>query len=77
MPRLSAVFLVDADPKGLETLEYGFEGDGCRVTSSTDYAPPSTPPDPPPQVVVIAAREPNAAALELARALRTGRCASR
>ncbi len=38
MARLSAVLIADTDPRGLEVLLYGFEGQGCRVDSVSDLA---------------------------------------
>ncbi len=36
MPRLSHVLILDPDSKSLETLKYGFEGDGVKVTGLAD-----------------------------------------
>lgn len=40
MARLTHVLVVDSDPKGLKTVSFGFEREGCRVTAadSTDAA---------------------------------------
>jgi CheY-like chemotaxis protein len=71
MPRLSAALVVDSDPKGLEVLAYGLQGEGVRVTSSSDHAAGvELAVSAAPQIAVVVAREPVADALSLARTLR-------
>jgi hypothetical protein len=69
MPRLSAVTVIDRDPRGREALGYGLEADGCRVTTSAEYVPPAG--GEPPEVAVVVARDPAEPALALARSLRS------
>ncbi len=35
MARLSHVLVIDGDPKGLQTVAFGFEREGCRVTAAS------------------------------------------
>jgi hypothetical protein len=72
MGRLSAALIVDADPKGLEALTYGFEGDGCRVASTGAYAsvPPMLSGPGQPQLAVVVLREQAAPGVALIRGLR-------
>src|SRR5688572_18098821 len=72
MGRLSAALIVDADPKGLEALTYGFEGDGCRVASTGAYAsvPPMLAGPSRQQLAVVVLREPAAPGVALIRGLR-------
>lgn len=71
MSRLSLLLLVDQDQKGLETLTYGFEREGCTVAATSD---PAMAPDlvrtTSPQLVVVAVHDPPAPALDLVRAFR-------
>src|SRR5438067_7572110 len=71
MARLQAALIVDSDPQGLEALVYGFEGEGCRTTATTDYAGVGTMlTAAAPQLVVVMVREPAAPATALVQALR-------
>ena len=36
MNQPSSLLVVDPDPRGLETLTYGFEREGCTVTGTSD-----------------------------------------
>ena len=36
MNQLSTLLLIDPDPRGLETLTYGFEREGCTVAGTSD-----------------------------------------
>src|SRR6188508_923472 len=38
MTQPSSLILVDADLHGLETLTYGFEREGCKVTRTSDLS---------------------------------------
>ncbi len=69
MPRLSTALVVDSDPKGLESLGYGFQSDGCRAVTSSDFAAADALADPV-EVAVVVVREPRAAALDLLGRLR-------
>jgi two-component system response regulator QseB len=73
MNQLSLLLLVDPDPKGLETLKYGFEREGCAVAGTSDPGlAPELARTTTPQLAVIALRQPEASALELITKLRGG-----
>src|SRR5437868_11452085 len=69
MSRLSAALVVDTDPKGLEALSYGFQGEGCRVASVSDHAAAAGQLGDA-QLAVVVLRDPPEPGLALARALR-------
>jgi CheY-like chemotaxis protein len=71
MSQPSSLLVVDADARSLETLTFGFEREGCKVTGTTDLkrAPllvRGTPHD----VAVVALREPEQSSLEVIAAVR-------
>lgn len=72
MNQLSLLLLVDSDPRGLETLKYGFEREGCSVAGTSDpkFAPELARTTTP-QLAVISLREPEASALDLIAQLRS------
>ncbi len=71
MSRLSLLLLVDPDPKGLETLTYGFEREGCTVTATSDtMMAPDLIRTTSPQLVIVAIRDPATPSLNLLRGLR-------
>jgi CheY-like chemotaxis protein len=72
MNQLSLLLLVDSDPKGLETLKYGFEREGCAVAGTSDPAmAPELARTTTPQLAVISVREPQTPAFDLIAKLRS------
>src|SRR4051795_1643856 len=73
MNQLSTLVLVDPDPRGLETLTFGFEREGCTVAGTSD---PSLAPDlvrtTSPQLAVVSLRGPGPNGLEVISGLRKG-----
>jgi ActR/RegA family two-component response regulator len=71
MNRPTPALVVDADPRGLEALAYGFQGEGWQPTPVPDYAGAhdaavrTTP-----QLAVVAVREPSGPGLTALRDLR-------
>ncbi|HET6282775.1 MAG TPA: DUF4388 domain-containing protein [Polyangia bacterium] len=71
MNQLSLLLLVDSDPKGLETLKYGFEREGCAVAGTSDPAmAPELARTTTPQLAVISVREQETPAFDLIAKLR-------
>src|SRR5688572_23385876 len=71
MHRLTPALVVDADPRGLEALAYGFQGEGWQPTLSQDYADaPSAAAQSAPQLAVMVVRDPTGPALAALRSLR-------
>jgi CheY-like chemotaxis protein len=73
MNQLSTLLLVDSDPRGLETLTYGFEREGCTVAGTSD---PALAPDllrtTTPQLAVVALRSPEKAGLDVIAGIKRG-----
>ncbi|HEX4405139.1 MAG TPA: DUF4388 domain-containing protein [Polyangia bacterium] len=73
MNQLSTLLLVDPDPRGLETLTYGFERAGCSVAGTSD---PKLAPDllrtTTPQLAVVALRTSDKAALDVITGIKRG-----
>src|SRR4051812_6904281 len=71
MHRLTPALVVDADPRGLEALAYGFHGEGWQPTLTPDFADAhdaavrSTP-----QLAVVVVRDPSGPGLTALRDLR-------
>ena len=66
MSQPSSLLVVDADARSLETLTFGFEREGCKVTGTTDLKrAPLLVRGAPHDVAVVAVREPEQAALEV------------
>jgi ActR/RegA family two-component response regulator len=77
MHRLTPALVVDADPRGLEALAYGFEGDGWQPTLTPDYADaPQAAARSEPKLAVVVVREPIGPALAALRGLRAGHAPS-
>jgi CheY-like chemotaxis protein len=71
MSQPSSLLVVDADARSLETLTFGFEREGCKVTGTTDLKrAPLLVRGAPHDVAVVAVREPEQAALEVITAVR-------
>jgi ActR/RegA family two-component response regulator len=67
----SSLFVVDADPRSLETLTFGFEREGCKVTSTSDLKRASLiARTAAAEVAIVSLREPEQASLEVVSALR-------
>jgi CheY-like chemotaxis protein len=73
MNQLSTLLLVDPDPRGLETLTYGFEREGCTVAGTSD---PTLAPDllrtTTPQLAVVALRSPEKSGLDVISGIKRG-----
>ncbi len=71
MMQPSSLLVVDPDPRGLETLTFGFEREGCRVTGTADprraelLARSANP-----GLAIVALREPEKLSLEAIAGLR-------
>ena len=71
MSQPSSLFVVDADARSLETLTFGFEREGCKVTGTTDLKrAPLLVRSEPHDVAVVALREPEQSSLEAVAAVR-------
>ena len=74
MTQPSSLILVDADLHGLETLTYGFEREGCKVTRTSDLSRAvQLSRTSAPAMAVVMLREPIAPALEVITGLRAAR----
>jgi CheY-like chemotaxis protein len=73
MNQLSTLLLVDPDPRGLETLTYGFEREGCTVAGTSD---PRLAPDllrtTTPQLAIVSLREPEKPGLDVITGIKRG-----
>ncbi|HVZ72556.1 MAG TPA: response regulator [Polyangia bacterium] len=73
MNQLSNLLVVDPDPRGLETLTYGFERAGCTVAGTSD---PNLAPDllrtTSPQLAVVSLRAPEKAGLDVITGIKRG-----
>jgi CheY-like chemotaxis protein len=73
MNQLSTLLLVDTDPRGLETLTYGFEREGCTVAGTSD---PRLAPDllrtMTPQLAIISLRTPEKPGLDVITGIKRG-----
>ena len=73
MNQLSTLLLVDSDPRGLETLTYGFERAGCTVAGTSD---PKLAPDllrtTTPQLAVVSLRTPEKPGLDVITGIKRG-----
>jgi CheY-like chemotaxis protein len=73
MNQLSTLLLVDPDPRGLETLTYGFERAGCTVAGTSD---PALAPDllrtTSPQLAVVSLRSPEKSVLDVISGIKRG-----
>src|ERR1700748_2584876 len=73
MNQLSTLLLVDSDPRGLETLTYGFEREGCTVAGTSD---PGLAADllrtTTPQLAVVALRSPEKPGLDVISGIKRG-----
>jgi ActR/RegA family two-component response regulator len=70
MMQPSSLFVVDADARSLETLTFGFEREGYRVTGTSDLKrAPLLVRSAPHDVAVVALREPEASWLEVVSAV--------
>jgi CheY-like chemotaxis protein len=73
MNQLSTLLLVDPDPRGLETLTYGFERAGCTVAGTSD---PALAPDllrtTSPQLAVVSLRSPERSVLDVISGIKRG-----
>jgi CheY-like chemotaxis protein len=73
MNQLSTLLLVDPDPRGLETLTYGFEREGCTVAGTSD---PKLAPDllrtTTPQLAVVSLRSPEKPGLDVITGIKRG-----
>jgi CheY-like chemotaxis protein len=73
MNQLSTLLLVDPDPRGLETLTYGFEREGCTVAGTSD---PGLASDllrtTTPQLAVVALRSPEKSGLDVITGIKRG-----
>jgi CheY-like chemotaxis protein len=73
MNQLSTLLLVDPDPRGLETLTYGFEREGCTVAGTSD---PKLAPDllrtTTPQLAIVSLRSPEKPGLEVITGIKRG-----
>jgi CheY-like chemotaxis protein len=71
MSQPSSLLVVDADARSLETLTFGFEREGCKVTGTTDLKrAPLLVRGEPHDVAVVALREPEQSSLEAVAAVR-------
>ncbi len=67
----SSLFVVDADARSLETLTFGFEREGCKVTGTSDLKrAPLLIRGAGAEVAVVSLREPEQSSLEVVSALR-------
>jgi CheY-like chemotaxis protein len=67
----SSLFVVDADARSLETLTFGFEREGCKVTATSDLKrAPLLLRAAAAEVAIVSLREPEQSSLELVSALR-------
>jgi ActR/RegA family two-component response regulator len=67
----SSLFVVDADARSLETLTFGFEREGCKVTGTSDLKrAPLLIRSAGAEVAVVSLREPESSSLEVVSALR-------
>jgi ActR/RegA family two-component response regulator len=67
----SSLFVVDADPRSLETLTFGFEREGCKVTSTSDLKRAALiARTAAAEVAIVSLREPEQSSLEVVSALR-------
>jgi ActR/RegA family two-component response regulator len=67
----SSLFVVDADARSLETLTFGFEREGCKVTATSDLKrAPLLIRAAGAEVAVVSLREPEQSSLEVVSALR-------
>ena len=72
MTKPSSLLIVDADLHGLETLTYGFEREGCKVTRTSDLSRAvQLSRTSGPTLATIMLRDPAAPALEVIAALRS------
>jgi hypothetical protein len=72
MTQPSSLILVDADLHGLETLTYGFEREGCKVTRTSDLSRAvQLSRTGSPTLAVVMLREPTQAALDVIAGLQT------
>jgi CheY-like chemotaxis protein len=73
MNQLSTLLLVDPDPRGLETLTYGFEREGCTVAGTSN---PALAGDllrtTSPQLAVVSLRSPERSGLEVITGIKRG-----
>ncbi|HEY2731733.1 MAG TPA: response regulator [Polyangia bacterium] len=73
MNQLSTLLLVDPDPRGLETLTYGFEREGCTVAGTSD---PKLAPDllrtTTPQLAVVSLRAPERSGFDVITGIKRG-----
>ena len=73
MNQLSTLLLIDPDPRGLETLTYGFEREGCTVAGTSD---PRLAPDllrtTTPQLAVVSLRSPEKPGLDVITGIKRG-----
>ena len=67
----SSLFVVDADARSLETLTFGFEREGCKVTGTSDLnRAPLLARSAGAEIAIVSLREPEPSWLELVGALR-------
>lgn len=67
----SSLFVVDADARSLETLTFGFEREGCKVTGTSDLKRASLlVRSAGAEVAVVSLREPEPSSLEVVSSLR-------
>ncbi|HEY7374794.1 MAG TPA: DUF4388 domain-containing protein [Polyangia bacterium] len=72
MTKPSSLLIVDADLHGLETLTYGFEREGCKVTRTSDLSRAvQLSRTSGPALATVMLREPSPPALEVLAALRS------
>src|SRR5689334_6687649 len=77
MNRPTPALVVDADPRGLEALGYGFEGEGWQPTLTPDYAGAhDAAARSAPQLAVVVVRDPSGPGLTALRDLRAGSSAA-
>jgi hypothetical protein len=73
MHRLTPTLVIDADPRGLEALAYGFQGEGWLPTITPNYADaPDAAAESASQLAVVVVRDPAGPALAALRSLREG-----
>ncbi|HTB56723.1 MAG TPA: DUF4388 domain-containing protein [Polyangia bacterium] len=67
----SSLFVVDADARSLETLTFGFEREGCKVTATSDLKrAPLLLRGAGAELAIVSLREPEQSSLEVVSALR-------
>ncbi len=72
MMQPSSLLLVDAEPRSLETLTFGFEREGCKVSGTADTRRATQiARTVAPELAVVTLRDPDRSALELIGALRS------